>query len=62
VTVVAEFHPPDALLRFEAWKAAHEEELASVPTDEVQIQTGRATPSGTFVRVLVAEPHAAAFR
>jgi hypothetical protein len=62
VTIVAEFHPPDALLRFEAWKAGHKEALASVPADAVQIQTGRATPSGTFVRVLIAEPHADAFR
>jgi len=60
--VVAEFLPPDALGRFQTWKIEHAEALAAIPDDEVRVDSGRASPGGTFVRVMVADRHSDAFR
>jgi hypothetical protein len=60
--VVAQFWPPDALRRLNAWRSEHQDLIDRVPADAVQIDVGRAVPSGSFARVQVAEPYAASFR
>jgi hypothetical protein len=54
--LVASFEPPDAVARFEAWRAAHAEALASIPADAWRVEYGR-TGVGPYVRVRVEETH-----
>jgi hypothetical protein len=58
---VAEFCPPNALPRFNAWEAEHRELITSLPAETVRFDIGRAT-GGSFARVRIATEHAPRFR
>jgi hypothetical protein len=54
--LVASFDPPDAVARFEEWRAAHAGELAAIPQQAWRVEYGR-TGVGPYVRVRVDEAH-----
>jgi hypothetical protein len=54
--LVASFDPPDAVKRFEEWRAAHGDALAEVPAEAWRVEYGR-TGVGPYVRVRVDEAH-----
>ena len=54
--LVASFDPPDAVARFEEWRAAHADALAEIPPDAWRVEYGR-TGVGAYVRVRVDEAH-----
>ena len=56
--LVASFDPPDAVARFEEWRAAHADQLAAIPPDAWRVEYGR-TGVGAYVRVRVDEAHLA---
>jgi hypothetical protein len=58
---VAEFWPPNALPRFNAWKDEHRELITLLPDEAVRFDIGRAT-GGSFARVRIATEHAPRFR
>jgi len=54
--LVASFEPPDAVARFEEWRAAHADALAGIPADAWRVEYGR-TGVGQYVRVRMDEKH-----
>jgi hypothetical protein len=58
---VAEFWPPNALQRFNAWEAEHSDLVGALPDDAVRVDVGRAV-AGSFARVRIATEHAPRFR
>ena len=54
--LVASFEPPDAVARFEEWRAAHADALAGIPSDAWRVEYGR-TGVGQYVRVRMDETH-----
>ena len=54
--LVASFEPPDAVARFEEWRAAHADALAGIPADAWRVEYGR-TGVGQYVRVRMDETH-----
>jgi hypothetical protein len=54
--LVAAFEPPDAVPRFEAWRATHADALAAIPGGAWRVEYGR-TGEGPYVRVRVDEAH-----
>jgi hypothetical protein len=54
--IVASFEPPDAVKRFEEWRAAHADVLAEIPVEAWRVEYGR-TGVGPYVRVRVDEAH-----
>ena len=54
--LVASFEPPDAVTRFEEWRAAHADALAAIPAGAWRVEYGR-TGVGPYVRVRVDEAH-----
>ena len=54
--LVASFDPPDAVKRFDEWRAAHEGALAAIPAHAWRVEYGR-TGVGQYVRVRVDESH-----
>jgi hypothetical protein len=51
LVITATFDPPDAQARYQRWRDANRELLEELPPEAVRIDTGRAVPSGTFIRV-----------
>jgi hypothetical protein len=62
VKAVADFRPPNALDRPREWEEEHAAVIAGIPEEDVQVEVGRAAPSGTFARVSVADEYADRFR
>jgi hypothetical protein len=54
--LVASFDPPDAVARFDEWRAAHAHALAEIPGEAWRVEYGR-TGVGPYVRVRVDEEH-----
>jgi hypothetical protein len=54
--LVASFDPPDAVARFDEWRAAHAAPLAEIPVEAWRVEYGR-TGVGPYVRVRVDEEH-----
>ena len=54
--LVASFDPPNAVRRFEEWRAAHAAALAEIPVHAWRVEYGR-TGVGPYVRVRVDEAH-----
>jgi hypothetical protein len=54
--LVASFDPPDAEVRFAAWREANAEALAGVPLQAMRVEYGR-TGDGLYVRVRIDEAH-----